>query len=162
MFPVDYVIFATGFDPFTGPLFDVEIVGLDGIDLRSHWRSEFKTTLGVLMHGFPNLFLLQALGAPSVLTNMAQSGQYQAEWIAKGVDQTANRGSGSIHASAAEEQRWTLHAQELAQKTLFAGANSWYNRRTKGNAKGLLLPYVGGHSRYVRECELFSQRLDGT
>ena len=57
---LDTLILATGFevfDPASSPAFDIE--GVDGVDLRSHWKaSRFRSYEGVTVPEFPNLFLL--------------------------------------------------------------------------------------------------------
>ena len=156
---VDTIICATGFDPFTGPLLDVDIQGQGGLTLQSHWDSEIKSMLGMLVHGFPNMFLLQAPGSPSVLSNMAQSSQFQANWIARCIDQIKPRSQPVLSVSAQDEARWTTHAETLVKNSLFVDSKSWYNRKSERNANGNFLPYIGGQPNYARECESFLQRL---
>lgn len=57
---LDTIILATGFEvfePHSSPAFDIE--GVDGVDLRSHWKAHrYQAYEGVTVPGFPNLFLL--------------------------------------------------------------------------------------------------------
>ena len=62
-YPFDIVIYATGFDAFTGSLLRPEIVGRNGVTLREKWAAGPQTFLGIATHGFPNLFVIVGPGA---------------------------------------------------------------------------------------------------
>lgn len=66
---VDAIVLATGFSLLGALGFDV--IGRSGITLRRAWRREVRAYLGILVAGFPNLFLLlgpnSGLGHGSVL-----------------------------------------------------------------------------------------------
>ena len=66
-FEVDVIVLATGFDAMTGALAAVDIVGRDGLSLKSKWAQGPSTYLGLTVGGFPNLFLISGPGAPAVL-----------------------------------------------------------------------------------------------
>ena len=61
-YALDSIVFATGFDAMTGPLFRIDIRGRDGCALRGKWEAGPRTYLGIASAGFPNLFLITALG----------------------------------------------------------------------------------------------------
>src|SRR5437762_616304 len=69
-YPLDVIVFATGFDAMTGPLLKMDIRGRAGKSLREDWKAGPETYLGLQVPGFPNLFTITGPGSPSVLTNM--------------------------------------------------------------------------------------------
>jgi acetone monooxygenase len=65
------LIFATGFDAGTGALTRVDIRGRDGRSLKEDRARDIRTTMGLQVHGYPNLFTTAAPLAPSAaLCNM--------------------------------------------------------------------------------------------
>jgi cation diffusion facilitator CzcD-associated flavoprotein CzcO len=56
--PVDTIIYGTGFH-VTDAFDHLDIIGGDGRDLATRWRTEgIQTHLGITVHGYPNLFFL--------------------------------------------------------------------------------------------------------
>ncbi|MFF0446786.1 flavin-containing monooxygenase [Streptomyces sp. NPDC004609] len=80
-YPVDAVVFATGFDAMTGALLAMDIRGRGGLPLGEKWAAGPRTYLGLGTAGFPNMFLMAGPGSPSVLSNMVASIEQHVEWI---------------------------------------------------------------------------------
>jgi 4-hydroxyacetophenone monooxygenase len=59
--PADVLVWATGFR-HTDVLWPLEIVGRDGLDLRTFWGDRPAAHLGTTVPGFPNLFLMYGPG----------------------------------------------------------------------------------------------------
>jgi cation diffusion facilitator CzcD-associated flavoprotein CzcO len=59
-YPVDCLIFATGFEVGTDYTrrAGYDVVGTDGTTLSSYWADGVKSMFGIHVHGFPNLFVL--------------------------------------------------------------------------------------------------------
>jgi len=51
------------------------------------------------------------------------------------------------------EDDWTGHVQEVANKTLFPQANSWYMGANIPGKPRLFMPYIGGVGTYRKICE---------
>jgi acetone monooxygenase len=65
------VILATGFDAGTGSLTRMNIHGRDGCSLTEQWKHDIRSTLGLQMNGYPNLFTVAGPLVPSTaLCNM--------------------------------------------------------------------------------------------
>jgi cation diffusion facilitator CzcD-associated flavoprotein CzcO len=60
--PFDVIVYATGFDAFTGAFDRIDITGAGGQKLRDKWADGPVTYLGLLVHGFPN-FVMRWRGA---------------------------------------------------------------------------------------------------
>ena len=65
------------------------------------------------------------------------------------------RGAGlsAIEPERAAEDEWVDHVQEVAYKTLFPQANSWYMGTNIPGKPRLFMPYIAGVGRYRRICE---------
>lgn len=51
----DVIIMATGFDAGTGALTRIDIRGRDGRSLADDWSRDIRTTMGLMVHGYPNM-----------------------------------------------------------------------------------------------------------
>ena len=54
----DAVVFATGFDSYTGALNTMGLEGTDGIDLRQRWKNGVETHLGLMCPKYPNMWII--------------------------------------------------------------------------------------------------------
>jgi len=63
------------------------------------------------------------------------------------------RGLEIMEPERAAEDDWVDHVQEVANKTLFPRANSWYMGANIPGKPRLFMPYIGGVGRYRRICE---------
>jgi cyclohexanone monooxygenase len=51
------------------------------------------------------------------------------------------------------EERWSEHVREVAERTLFPLADSWYVGANIPGKPRVFLPYVGGIPAYRKTCE---------
>jgi cation diffusion facilitator CzcD-associated flavoprotein CzcO len=65
---VDLIVLATGFDGLTGGFLDIDFRGRDGKTLKEYWKAGVRTSTGVAIPGFPNLFFLFGPQAPSTFS----------------------------------------------------------------------------------------------
>ena len=80
-YPLDIIVFATGFDAMTGSLLKMDIQGRDGMTLQKAWQAGPLNYLGLQVPGFPNMFTITGPGSPSVLCNMPPAIEHHVEWI---------------------------------------------------------------------------------
>lgn len=79
---LDVIIMATGFDAGTGALARIAIRGRDGRSLAEDWGRDIRTTMGLMVEGYPNLLTTAVPLAPSAaLCNVTTCLQQQTEWI---------------------------------------------------------------------------------
>ena len=78
-FEFDIIVFATGFDAITGSFDRIDIRGRGGHRLRDRWTSGPATFMGVMVDGFPNMFMV--MGPHTALGNIPRSIEYNVEWI---------------------------------------------------------------------------------
>ena len=152
---LDILICATGFDAGTGALTKVDIRGRDGLLLRDAWAQDgVRTTMGLQVHGYPNLFMTMAPFSPAAaFCNVPTCLQQQVDWIADCIAFVRQQGRHSIEPSAEAEAKWVAHHDELANLTLVPKTNSWYmGSNVKGKPRRLLA-YAGGVGTYRAKCE---------
>ena len=150
---VDVVILATGFDAATGALTRIDIKGRDGRRLRDEWGKDIRTTMGLQIHGYPNLFTTGAPLAPSAaLCNAPTCLQYQAEWIDDCIKHMRSNSLKVIEPAKETQDQWVVHHDEIADATLIAKTNSWYVGSNVEGKPRRLLAYAGGAGTYRQKC----------
>ncbi|MCA8926772.1 MAG: NAD(P)/FAD-dependent oxidoreductase [Alphaproteobacteria bacterium] len=152
-FPFDAIVFATGFDAMTGTLFNVDIRGRDGLELKKKWEAGPRTYLGLMSEHFPNMFMITGPGSPSVKGNMINSIEQHVELVTDTVQHMRDAGLDLIEPEAEAEDEWVDHVQVVAHKTLFPQANSWYMGANIPGKPRLFMPYIAGVGVYRRICE---------
>ena len=149
-YPVDALVFATGFDAMTGALLAIDIKGAGGVEFRAAWAEGPKAYLGLAVAGFPNLFIVTGPGSPSVLSNMINSVEQHVEWITACIGHMREHGFTRIAADAETQEAWVAHVRAVADKTLFPRAASWYMGANIPGKPRVFMPYIG--SGYRRTC----------
>jgi len=61
---LDMLILATGYDGLTGALTAFDVVGRDGRTVNDKWKEGARSYLGLMMEGFPNLFMTTGPNGP--------------------------------------------------------------------------------------------------
>jgi cyclohexanone monooxygenase len=152
-FAFDSLVFATGFDAMTGTILAIDIRGRDGLSMRQAWADGPRTYLGLMSAGFPNMFMITGPGSPSVLSNMIVSIEQHVDWISDLLAHMRREGAASVEASAAAQEDWVQHVNEVAHRTLYPQANSWYMGANVPGKPQLFMPYVGGVGVYRQKCD---------
>ncbi|PPR18703.1 MAG: Phenylacetone monooxygenase [Alphaproteobacteria bacterium MarineAlpha9_Bin7] len=151
-YPLDAIVFATGFDAMTGALLNIDIRGRGGQTLQTKWEGGPKTYLGLAMADFPNLFTITGPGSPSVLTNMLPSIEQHVEWITDCISHMHANGLECIEANREAENEWVEHVNQVADLSLRSTCSSWYiGANIEGKAR-VFMPYIGGFPKYVEKC----------
>ena len=148
----DAIVFATGFDAMTGTLDKIDIQGRDGIRLREEWLAGPRTYLGMMSAGFPNLFMITGPQSPSVLSNMMVSIEQHVDWMTDCVDHMQRTGLTTIEPMREAQNAWVEHNDEVAHKTLYPRAASWYMGANIPGKPRVFLPYIGGVGAYREKC----------
>ena len=152
-YPLDSIVFATGYDAMTGALLNIDITGRGGRSLASAWHAGPRSYLGLMVAGFPNLFTLTGPGSPSVLSNMIFAIEQHVDWIADCLAWLRAHGLHHIEAGEQAQDDWVAHVNEVADRTLFPRAASWYvGANVPGKAR-VFMPYAGGVVPYRQKCD---------
>ncbi|HEY4022428.1 MAG TPA: NAD(P)/FAD-dependent oxidoreductase [Pseudonocardiaceae bacterium] len=151
-YDLDVIIFATGFDGVTGSFTNLNITGINGVDLREKWADGPSSYLGFLVAGFPNLFMVHGPGSPGVLAQMITGGEWQIEWIARFIEHMQARKLRGVDTTAGWERQWGAEVNAAADQTLYTRADSWYTGANIPGKPRVFMIYVGGFDRYAQRC----------
>jgi cation diffusion facilitator CzcD-associated flavoprotein CzcO len=110
-YPVDCIIYATGFEPEITPLYrraGHDIVGRGGITLSEKWADGAASLFGMMTRGFPNMFAMPAPGQQAVVTvNYTQLAVLGAEFVGRTVRLLREKGVDVFDVTAEAEAAWT-------------------------------------------------------
>jgi cyclohexanone monooxygenase/acetone monooxygenase len=149
VYEVDVIILATGFDAGTGALTRIDIRGRGGRSLKEDWGRDIRTTMGLMVHGYPNLLTTAVPLAPSAaLCNMTTCLQQQTEWINDCISYLRSHGKNVIEPSREAEDAWVAHHDETASVNLISRTNSWYLGSNIPGKPRRVLSYTGGVGAY--------------
>lgn len=134
--PLDVVILATGFRPFDITT-EIDIRGLDGLRLADAWAHRISAYRSVMVHGFPNLFLL--LGPNSAgLTSALQMIEAGARFAVDVMTHTEEQRATAIHPTQRAMEAFTEEVDRLSlMSTTNQGCTSWW---TEGGTNHSLWP----------------------
>lgn len=158
-YDLDSIIFATGYDGMTGPLFKIDIRGRNGETLKEKWEdgASVQTYLGLTTAGFPNLFMITGPESPSVLVNMPIAIEQHVEWIAQCIDYLREHDIDLVEPNKEAEEAWSKHCREIANTTLYVKGDSWYTgANIEGKPRSFLI-YLGGFDYYTKRCHEVAQ-----
>jgi len=151
---LDVIILATGFDAGTGALTRIDIRGRDNRSLKEEWARDIRTTMGLQIHGYPNLFTTAIPLAPSTaLCNMTTCLQQQTEWINNCIKYMRDHKLEVIEPSRELEDSWVAHHDETSGATLISRTSSWYNGANVPGKPRRVLSYTGGVGAYRERCD---------
>jgi cation diffusion facilitator CzcD-associated flavoprotein CzcO len=151
-FEIDDLILATGFDAMTGTLSKIPIHGRNNVTLNEAWEAGPRTYLGLMTHGFPNLFMITGPGSPSVLSNMLPTIEQHVEWIAECIGYLEEKNIKEIEPDLQAQDNWVEHGNEIASKTLRYSCSSWYLGANVPGKPRVFMPYIGGMPAYREKC----------
>ena len=152
-YALDAIVFATGFDAMTGAMKEIDIRTDAGLSIQAKWEDGPRTYLGLMIAGFPNLFMITGPQSPGVKTQMILSCEQHVNWIADCIQYLRDHGLTRIEAEQNAEDAWVQHNNEVADRTLYPLANSWYVGANIPGKPRVFMPYVGGVPAYKKKCD---------
>jgi cyclohexanone monooxygenase len=149
----DAIVFATGFDAMTGALREIDIHTSEGRSLTQDWEAGPYTMLGLMCAGFPNMFMITGPGSPGVKSQMILSCEQHVDWIVDCLAHMRENKQAAIEPTQQSQHEWTMHVKDVADRTLYPKAASWYMGANIPGKPRVFMPYVGGVNRYKAKCE---------
>ncbi len=118
-YPVDCIIFATGFEVGTAYTrrAGFEVHGRDGLTLSEKWSDGFKTLHGFYSHGFPNCFHM-GVTQNALTVNFPHMLDEQARHIVAVIAHADQRQAQTIEPTAEAETRWVETIRASAVQNL--------------------------------------------
>lgn len=150
---LDVLILATGYDALTGAMLAFPITGRGGRRLADKWAGGPRSLFGIVMEGFPNLFMTTGPNGPAALANIITISENDVDWIAALIRHMQANGLGAAEASLAAEDAWMDRIAALAKGSLMTKAKTWWvGANVKGKPQGMLM-FTGGFVKYREACE---------
>ena len=148
----DLIVYATGFDAFTGAFDRISISGVDGATLADKWAGGPVTYLGLLVHDFPNFVMIS--GPQTAATNFPRGAELAVDWATDLMQYVFEHGHTRFDATRDAEQGWFDHVVDMYAPLLLRTAKSWitgYNSNLDGHEYGNTRYniYNGGGPRYA-------------
>ena len=152
-YPLDIIVFATGYDAVTGPFKAIDFRGRDGLRLADHLADGPRAYLGLGFAGFPNLFTVNGPCNPALTTNVPVAIEHDVEWIADCIAFVERNGFTAAEPTAEAEDAWTDDTQAKVEGTVFNQADSWqFGSNVPGKPRRFLL-WLGGLTAFREKCE---------
>lgn len=150
---VDIIVYATGYDAFTGIVNELDIVGVDGANLREVWKAGAKTYLGTMSAGFPNLFLVTGPQSPSVLSNVVVSIEQHVDFIVNTIKYLTDKGYHRMEATPEAQEAWVEMNNGIGQFTVHRASHSWYMGDNVAGKAHVVLPALMGVGPFRAACD---------
>ncbi|MEM1229011.1 MAG: NAD(P)/FAD-dependent oxidoreductase [Pseudomonadota bacterium] len=135
-YEVDCIIYASGFE--VGTPFErrngFETVGRDGQALSAYWEDGMRSLHGTHVHGFPNLFLVQAAQGANLISNYPHNLTEAGTTIARLVAYAQQAGYAELEVTLEAEEAW-LKLLEQAPPMMIGSTEctpGYYNNEGKG------------------------------
>jgi cation diffusion facilitator CzcD-associated flavoprotein CzcO len=143
--PFDIIVWATGFDGFTGALTRMDVVGEGGQVLRDRWSQGVVTYLGAMVPGFPNFFIA---GGPHMIGgNFPRATEIMVDYITA-LLQHARAGGHTVIAPEGEAAAaWTDEVHQAASIALMA-ENTWFRGTNIPGKPHEYLAYAGSLGKF--------------
>jgi cation diffusion facilitator CzcD-associated flavoprotein CzcO len=152
-YPLDVLVLATGFDSGTGAMLRVAMSESSGLSLADHWSDGPRTYLGLMVHGFPNMFMIAGPGSPSIRSHMMVSIEQHVEWVTDLLRHALDLGAHSIEPTQECEEAWTNHVADVAASTLFTHNDTQYWGTNVPGKPRVYTSYLGGVGGYRQICD---------
>ncbi|TDZ15139.1 Baeyer-Villiger monooxygenase [Colletotrichum orbiculare MAFF 240422] len=149
----DVIVLATGYDNLTGSLTNMGLRGTGGVDIKERWKDGVWTYLGLMVSGYPNMFMVYGPQAPTSLTNAPIFIERQVEFITEFMAKVRRENIKSIEPRHSAEQEWKQLVLTLSDASLFSkNDSSWYLGANIPGKKREQLMYLGGIPPYIQAC----------
>lgn len=151
----------------TGSLAQLNIRNVHDETIADHWKDGTRTSMGIAIPGFPNMFFLYGPQAPTAFSNGPSCTQFQAEFVEEMMKKVLADGITRIDATEEAEEDWCrrmyvffphkkqtfsltiFFRNEKWNATLFPLAKSWYQGANIPGRKVEPLNWAGGMVEYT-------------
>ncbi|MDE0808980.1 MAG: NAD(P)/FAD-dependent oxidoreductase [Alphaproteobacteria bacterium] len=149
----DVIIYATGFDAVTGTFDRIDIRGTEDQRLKERWVGGPKTFVGVMLDGFPNMYMI--MGPHAALGNNPRSIEYNVEWVSDLIGHMTEKGLTSTEARPEAVAEWNAFVHQKAEGLLANEIDSWMtgiNMNVEGKQTRTVVRYSGTAPEYRAKC----------
>jgi cation diffusion facilitator CzcD-associated flavoprotein CzcO len=154
-YPVDCIIFATGFEVGTEYTrrAGYDVIGKDNLSLTEKWADGMRSLHGVHTHGFPNLFIISN-SQSGFTTNFPHSMDETAAHIGYILDRCFEEGITTVEATQAAEAAWVeqiIAVSRFNEEFQVSCTPGYFNNEGQPNPKSVQNgPYGKGSRPYFK------------
>jgi len=155
-YDLDVIIYATGFDAITGAWDRLGVEGVEGEKLADKWRDGPSTYLGILTHGYPNLFMVAGPQSISGTTNFPRAIEGGVNWITDLLRHARSENVTRLEVDREAEHGWGAEVIKAHERLLLRRSKSWftgYNPNVEGHddaSRVRYQAYFGGGPKYMK------------
>ena len=122
-YEVDCIIYASGFEITSSyeRRLGIPIFGINDKSIYEHWKEGMRTMHGLMVSGFPNMYLCGGGFVFQLGANYAHGIDVQASHIAYTISQLRDRGIKSANVSVDAEERWISDQLQASDSGIFLG-----------------------------------------
>jgi cation diffusion facilitator CzcD-associated flavoprotein CzcO len=146
---LDVIVFATGFDAFTGNYLKFDQFGRDGVSLRDRWSERPRAWHGLVTAEFPNWFMI--FGPMCPFTNQPPAHEVHVNFIAQAIEHVRSTGAATIELDATVEDEFLKACDAMFEGTLFYETDSWINGANIPGKPKVTMVFMGGMGAHVAE-----------
>ncbi len=164
-YPLDCLIFATGFETSTSYArrSGMDIHGVGGLSLSDSWAAGMSTLYGMQTRGFPNCFIVSQAQA-GMSPNFPHMLSEQTVHIAHIVEHCLQRSIASIEPKPEAEQAWVdtiVRLGESRRKFIEACTPGYYNNEGRlSDAEARSAPFGGGAIAFIKLLRQWREQGD--
>ncbi|KAI4102977.1 MAG: hypothetical protein L6R37_004059 [Teloschistes peruensis] len=142
----DMIIFALGFHSGTGALNEIEIRGSQDRSLKECWTEKLWTFAGILVSGFPNMFIVCGPHMPA--GNQPNMLEVAVNWIGKMIRHLESIKFAQVKVTEKAVDEWSAHANEIWNSAFISGPavqdRSWFVDNSIPGKPPQIMFYFGG------------------
>lgn len=147
-YEIDVIVFALGFEAFTGALDATDVRNERGERPTDRWTRRPQTLLGLMTHGFPNLFLVAGPGSPATLANVWAENEYHVDWVTDCILHLRENGYAVIEPTEEGERQWTAVLDRVSAPLLRRTVRN-YMTHFNEDGTSYFIPFAGGLAAYI-------------
>ena len=132
----------------------IDIRGLGQQRLKDRWKAGPSTFMGVMIDGFPNLFMV--MGPHTALGNIPRSIEYNVEWVTALIRHMQEHDLERAEATPQAVAAWTENVRACSVGLLSNEVDSWMtgvNRNVEGKTVRIIARYSGTAPDYRAWCD---------
>ncbi|KAI2617198.1 cyclohexanone monooxygenase [Hypoxylon sp. NC1633] len=153
---LDIIVLATGFQSSGGSYKTVRdgIKGRGGISLNDYWAEEIRTFLGIFIHSFPNLFMIDGPQGPFIISPLAI--ETEVDFVSEMLCylRETHRMGAVVECTRSEESNWVDLCERSADtETLVNTVSSWLTGTNVAGAKPSTIFFYSGLKQYRRHLQ---------
>lgn len=153
---LDVLVFATGFET-TAWNWSMDVVGADGRTLKETWKDGPEAYLGIMVHGFPNMFMLYGPNTNLGHNSISYMIERQVDYMLKTLAAVEAEDAKAADVTADGQRHFNDRIAQLLSGTVWADPHcrSWYkaaNGRVYQNWSGNCAAYAEETAAVDREA----------